>query len=110
KAPPARIQAKDGEWYVPVIRGVSFNSDAEVEAYLVADNRLTELGGWNEPELAALLQDLANEDENLLQATGYDGDDLQQLLNDLMPPDVEFKEYDESVENEVKMCICPNCG
>lgn len=86
KAPPARIQVKGGEWYVPVIRGVSFNSDAEVEAYLVADNRLTELGGWNEPELAALLQSLADEDVNLLEATGYDGEDLQALLDDLTPP------------------------
>ena len=25
-------------------------------------------------------------------------------------PDVEFKEYDESVENDVKYCTCPNCG
>jgi hypothetical protein len=24
--------------------------------------------------------------------------------------DVEFKEYDESVENEVKYCTCPKCG
>lgn len=24
--------------------------------------------------------------------------------------DVEFREYDESVENEVKYCICPQCG
>jgi hypothetical protein len=24
--------------------------------------------------------------------------------------DVEFKEYDESVENEVKYCACPACG
>lgn len=85
KQPPARIEARGDEWYVPVIRGVAFNSDSEVEAYLVADNRLTMLGGWNEPELAALLQDLANEDEELLRATGYDADDLAALLHDLAP-------------------------
>ena len=88
--PPANIQTnKAGEWLVPVIRGVAFNSDAEIEAYLVADNRLTELGGWNEPELAALLQDLAAQDTALLEATGYDGDDLQQLLDELTPPTLD---------------------
>jgi hypothetical protein len=47
---PANVQTNAaGEWLVPVVRGVAFNSDAEIEAYLVADNRLTILGGWNEP-------------------------------------------------------------
>lgn len=86
KEPPARIEARGGDWYVPVVRGVTFNSDSEVEAYLVADNRLTELGGWDEPELAALLQSLADEDVKLLEATGYDADDLQALLDELTPP------------------------
>lgn len=86
KQPPANVKTdKKGEWLVPVVRGHGFNSDAEVEAYLVADNRLTSLGGWNEPELAALLQDLAAEDEALLEVTGYDGDDLQALIDALAP-------------------------
>lgn len=87
KQPPANVQRSGQDWLVPVIRGVAFNSDAEVEAYLVADNRLTILGGWNEPELARLLQDLAAQDEALLEATGYDGDDLQALLEELQPPE-----------------------
>lgn len=82
--PPANVQTDAaGDWLVPVVRGVSFNSDAEIEAYLVADNRLTVLGGWNEPELAALLQSLAEQDEALLEVTGFDGDDLQALLDEL---------------------------
>mgnify|MGYP006316760821 CR=1 FL=1 len=88
--PPANVrQDAAGEWLVPVVRGVAFNSDAEIEAYLVADNRLTILGGWNEPELAALLQDLAAQDTALLEVTGYDGDDLQALLDDLTPPTLD---------------------
>lgn len=87
KEPPANVQADGDEWLVPVVRGVAFNSDAEIEAYLVADNRLTILGGWNEPELAGLLQDLAAQDTALLEATGYDGDDLQALLDELTPPE-----------------------
>jgi hypothetical protein len=109
--PPVNVQLADfdGDWLIPVVRGNTFNSDSELEAFLVAANRLTILGGWNEPELAGLLQDLAAQDTALLEATGYDADDLQALLDELTP-NVEFKEYDESVEEEVKYCTCPNCG
>lgn len=109
KQPPARIVARNGDWLVPVVRGVEFASDAAVEAYLVADNRLTELGGWDEPELVALLQDLAAEDEALLEATGYDGDDLQAMIDELTPPDApqDFNEYGEDIETEY---CCPKCG
>ncbi len=86
KGAPARIDVRRKEWYVPVVRGISFNSDHEVEAYLVADNRLTTLGGWNEPDLAGLLQELANEDHALFEATGFDDADLQALLDELTPP------------------------
>jgi hypothetical protein len=98
KEPPANVQTQDfdGDWMVPVVRGVAFNSDAEIEAYLVADNRLTILGGWNEPELASLLQDLAAQDTALLEATGYDADDLQALLDELNPP--EDTKYSRKIE------------
>src|SRR5437867_2323403 len=39
--PPERILAKDGEWFVPVIRGIGFKSEKEAEAYLVSDNQTT---------------------------------------------------------------------
>lgn len=109
REPPARIDKRKDDWYVPVYRGVSFNSDSELKAFLVAANRLTELGGWNEPELAALLQDLAAQDTALLEATGYDGDDLQQLLDELTPPTApeDFNEYGEDIETEY---CCPKCG
>lgn len=109
KQPPANVKTdKAGEWLVPVVRGHGFNSDAEVEAYLVADNRITTLGGWNEPELVALLQDLAAEDEALLEVTGYDGDDLQALIDELNPlPPEDFSAYDEDIETQY---CCPKCG
>lgn len=81
---PKNIQTNaQGEWLVPVVRGLSFNSDAEVEAYLIADNRLTEIGGWDNAELAGLLQDLANDDYALMEVTGFDGHDLDMMLKDL---------------------------
>ncbi|MEI7771487.1 MAG: hypothetical protein WCI67_15960, partial [Chloroflexales bacterium] len=45
---PARVTVRKGEWYVPVVRGLSFASEQEAEAYLVAANQLTIAGGWDE--------------------------------------------------------------
>jgi ParB-like chromosome segregation protein Spo0J len=111
KQPPANVKTdKAGEWLVPVVRGHGFNSDEEVEAYLVADNRLTSLGGWNEPELVALLQDLAAEDEALLEVTGYDGDDLEQLLFELNPHFEPVGIEDQPRLDQKKPITCPHCG
>ena len=110
KQPPARIVARNGDWLVPVVRGVEFASDAAVEAYLVADNRLTELGGWDEPELAALLQSLADEDVKLLRATGYDEEDLQRLLFDLEPHFDPVGEDEQPRLDQKKPIVCPHCG
>lgn len=53
--PPKRIQVKKGKWLVPVLSGVSFPDEASAEAYLLADNRLVELGGWDAKELLSFL-------------------------------------------------------
>jgi hypothetical protein len=58
-SPPERIRVRaDGEWEVPVIRGVRFNSEAEMAGYAIADNRLVEKGGWDEILLGKLMSDL----------------------------------------------------
>jgi hypothetical protein len=83
--PPNRITVdKAKRWKVPVVN-VEFASDEEARAYLVADNRLTELGGWNYDELAQVLTGLG---DNLV-GTGYDGEDLDDVLamvGQLPPP------------------------
>jgi hypothetical protein len=76
---PARIQVRDGEWFVPVLRGVAFATDEDAEAYLLADNRLSDIGGYDEAELARVLADLKKTADGL-QGTGYSEDDLQALL------------------------------
>ena len=79
---PARIIKEGNMWHVPVIRGLSFKSEQEAEAYLLADNRIVELGGWDEAQLAEVLADLAKDGRELLEGTGYDGDDLDRLSED----------------------------
>ena len=86
KRPPKNIKIDGREWLVPVVT-VSFDSDAEAEAYLIADNRISEIGGWNDESLVGVLADLAAHDS--LEGVGYDQDDLDDLLQNLTPTDVQ---------------------
>lgn len=65
----------DGNWLVPVVRGWASADDAEAEAYLLAANRTTELGGWDPNLLADALEASPN-----LDGIGFSDDDLRQLL------------------------------
>ncbi|MPZ66184.1 MAG: hypothetical protein GEU83_11945 [Pseudonocardiaceae bacterium] len=77
-APPDGIQvADDGTWLMPVIRGWSSRSDDDAEAYLVASNRLTQTGGWDERMLTEVLGDLG--EAQMLELTGFAADDLDAL-------------------------------
>jgi hypothetical protein len=80
--PPANIRIdEDGDWLVPIIRGVSFKDENEAQAYLLADNRLVELGGWNTNVLLEELEKLAEEAD--LTGTGFDQSDIQQMYDDM---------------------------
>jgi hypothetical protein len=79
---PDGIIDRDGRWFVPVVRGWASRSDDDAEAYLVASNRLVELGGWYADELASLLSDLAQTPGGL-NGTGYDDSTLDGLLGQL---------------------------
>lgn len=109
--PPMRIsKLNDGMWAVPVLRGVHFNSDAERDAYLIADNRLTELGGWDDRSLADMLVMIKETgDAALLEVTGYSADYLNTLLVELQPPK-EWQEYGSETSDDVQYITCPHCG
>jgi len=89
--PPARIKVSQhpdgGEWYAPVLRGADFADEGEAEAYLIADNALTMLAGWDDAELAEMLQDQVT-----LEGTGYDPASLEALVAGLGvgPSDADF--------------------
>lgn len=71
-----------GDWSMPVIRGIWFDTEEEAEAYLVADNRLVEVGGWDKVELAGVLADLIVLGDEMLEGTGFDGDDVDKLMKE----------------------------
>lgn len=91
---------------VPTIQ-VKHLTEAQIRAYRIADNRLTE-SAWDiellESEIA-ILQD-TNFDIDL---TGFDDIELGELFPDVSaeePPE-EFQEFDENMETENE---CPKCG
>lgn len=92
---------------------LDLSKDVRAKALAIADNRANELSlTWDEPQLAELLTEIKNEDKDLLKASGFYEDELDELIKGInsnrLPQ--EWKSYDESVENEVQYCECPNCG
>lgn len=90
---PRGIVVTGGDWYVPAI-SVTHLSEVEMKAFAIADNRLGELAENDDEQLAKLLSSIAAEgDDALMRATGYDGDDIDDLLKDLAPDDAEQTGY-----------------
>ena len=93
----------DGETIIAVRRsGLTPEQKTKLALF---DNRAAELAEWDASVLAELadttdLSDLFRDEELALL--------LQQAADEQLG--IEFKEYDESVENEVKYCTCPACG
>ena len=79
--------------------------DPRAQALALSDNRVAELDlSWDVEVLAGLDAETLG---NLW--TPEELSDLGQQWAD-GAPDVDFKEYDESVENEVEYLTCPECG
>ena len=86
EAAPDYIVVEGGAWLVPIIMS-DFGDELNARSYIIANNRINELGGWNDAELAKWLSDLAAQD--LLPGTGYDADDLDDLLKRIASDDAE---------------------
>jgi ParB-like chromosome segregation protein Spo0J len=69
---------------------------SEAIAYAIADNRTAELAEWDDDMLAAQLHGLLTDDEALLEAAGFDEDELSELLNAWEP---DFNPIDKDGEN-----------
>lgn len=73
-----KIDKKSGEWMVPVLSGIHFKSEAEAEAYLIADNRIVELGGWDVKILTEMLHEMSADGASL-DGIGYDRKDVDAM-------------------------------
>lgn len=94
---------------VPCIR-LGHLSEAQKRAYVIADNRLAEIGGgWDEEMLKIELADLSGSEEVEVALTGYTEDEVKVLLDGWTP---DFKKVDQTEENldgiEAKIILgCP---
>ena len=96
---------------VPCIR-LGHLTDTQRRAYILADNRLAEIGGgWDEEMLKLELADLRELDVDF-DCLGFDADMIEQKLNPPEPeenyPDSSSKEID--VDGMQMECACPKCG
>lgn len=87
ESPPEGVTIEDGRWMVPVVTGWSSKDDSEAKAVLVALNRTTEKGGWDNENLLSILQDL--KESELLDMTGYLQTDIA-VLEKLLEADSAF--------------------
>jgi len=86
---------------------------SEATAYAIADNRTAELAEWDDDVLAATLQGLVTDDEDLLAAAGVDEDELAKLLQGITDGGDEENEgsTEEIDSDEFDLeCQCPKCG
>ena len=87
-------------------------SDEEAVRILLADNRTNDLATYNDDALAELLEGLMR-DTGSIDGTGYDGNDLDELLSKLN--DINFEPGTEDEQGkldqlEPKWIPCPHCG
>jgi hypothetical protein len=80
-------------------------TDEEVKYALATYDPLAAMAETNREVLGALLQEVKSSESA-----------VQKMLSELaerkgiIPPDIEFPEYDESIADEVEYLECPECG
>jgi ParB-like chromosome segregation protein Spo0J len=75
--------------------------------FMLADIRLPDMGAYDEAALVEVLRYI----DQPVDIPGFDEDFLKGLrIDENWRDDIDFQEYDESVENEVKYIECPHCG
>ncbi len=93
---------------VPVIVASGW-TDAQRRAYVIADNKLALNAGWDMDMLAAELRDLGGEGFDL-GLTGFDGEELLNMLGDLDGDDEEDAEKEEGPPPEPEKVAISRTG
>lgn len=87
-------------------------SEAQRRAYVLADNRLTDLSTWDQDLLTVEMQDLSALDYNL-DLIGWDGEELARLLDsqEEPEPDMPPSSTQEIDPDDYQLGHrCPRCG
>lgn len=83
--PDGLLLDDDGEWLLPVQTGWASRDDAEATVALVGHNRINENARWNDYGLAELIESIATETPQMLDAAGVDENFLEDLLRHVNP-------------------------
>lgn len=81
--PPRGVDEVGTEWWVPVIRGISFENERERDAYLLADNQQNLAAGWNLDLLSEMVATLR--DDGGLEGLGFEQVEIDSLLGQAVP-------------------------
>jgi len=98
----------DGTRPVVIVRkDIPSAADPRAQRLGLADNRIASLDlAFDIEIIAGFSADVIGDLWTPAELT----DLAQTLTDDGAPPDAQFKEYDESVADEVEYCTCPACG
>jgi len=96
--------------FVPVVDG-SHLSEAQKKAYVIADNKLTTLGAWDEDLLKAEMEALQKIEFDL-DLTGFEMSEIEDLFKSLDLPDLSDKNKEIDVDSfgDDLDQTCPKCG
>lgn len=105
------LQAAQSLGWESIAAVVVDDDDKTAKAFALADNRTGDLGSYDNDALLALLTEVAQEDWDLILASGYTEDDIKRLANtrdeagDGIPTDVDgIDPSDFDLPHE-----CPRC-
>lgn len=80
-------------------------SDDEADMLLVMYDPLARMASTDAKLLSALMGQIKTNDKNIAVFIGNLAE-----REGIIPPDVEFREYDESIADGIQLCKCERCG
>ena len=86
---PEQLKEVEGDWLVPVVSGVNIENEEDAMAYIIADNRLEELGGWNNPELLEAIETIQDSTPDL-EDIGITEDYVSELFSSVEEGPIDF--------------------
>ncbi len=92
---------------VPCIR-LAHLTETQRRAYIIADNKLALNAGWDEALLGLELADLREADFDL-SALGFDGEEIERILNPAEPDFPPGTEDDQGELDKKSPIECPHC-
>lgn len=89
---------------VPIVR-LEHLSEAQVQAYRLADNKLAERSTWDDRKVAVILKELATTLEFNVEATGFEQPEIDLRIQSLEPPEESDPNDEVNVSEEAVISV-----